>query len=258
MVNLIGPATSFSLVVASFRFAPLFGLGHAVSDEALASAAWALHTEDVHASFLGSSHASVFASLSTSECTDVLRHGSTSILALSISTSSVSEAALGDHLLLSSASALGEAFESDLASADVVLLSSVPQLSAPNETVISMSLVLSRGVSVTTLLAPVASHLEAFTSSLVAGFRKSSGAGSLTEVELGSASWVHFGRSPRVTVSPWSSSVDFGDSTDVLSAASSDIAPGGLSSLVVVGVAAVGKLSILTEFDTVASLALLG
>lgn len=157
MVNLIGPATSFSLVVASFRFAPLFGLGHAVSDEALASAAWALHTEDVHASFLGSSHASVFASLSTSECTDVLRHGSTSILLLSISTSSVSEAALGDHLLLSSASALGEAFESDLAFADVVLLSSAPQLSVSNETIISMSLVLSRGVSVTTLLAPVAS-----------------------------------------------------------------------------------------------------
>lgn len=233
-------------------------MGHAVSDEALASAAWALHTEDVHASFLGSSHASVLTSLSASECTDVLRHGSTSILALSISTSSVSEAALGDHLLLSSASALGEAFESDLASADVVLLSSVPQLSAPNETVISMSLVLSRGVSVTTLLAPVSSHLEAFTSSLVAGFLESSGAGSLTEVELGSASWVHLSGSPRVTVSPWSSSVDFGDSTDVLSAASSDIAPGGLSSLVVVGVAAVGIPSILTEFDTVASLALLG
>jgi hypothetical protein len=78
----------------------------------------------------------------------------------------------------------------------------------------------------------------------------------LTEVQLGSASWVHFGRSFGVTVSPRSSSVDFGDATDVLSAASSDIAPGGLSSSPVVGLTTVGWF--LGEADTLASGALLG
>jgi len=101
-IDLIGPSTSFSFVVTSSGSAPLSSLSQTVSDEALASAMWALLTEDAHSTILGFLHASISTSHSASKRANILWHcSSASRLAATISTSSIGIASFADRLLLS-------------------------------------------------------------------------------------------------------------------------------------------------------------
>lgn len=101
-VDFVSPTTSFSSVVASSGSAKLLSLSQTVSDEALASAVRALHTEDTHSGILGGSHASVLSSLSASKRANILWHSSSSSRLSSALSATISPTTLADHLLLGS------------------------------------------------------------------------------------------------------------------------------------------------------------